>query len=63
MTIVEQVGFNAEFMSLRGQLAALTRLLHREQILNYSGHASVRLPGRDAFLIQSLEESRAKVSP
>lgn len=48
---------------LRGQLAALTRLLHREKILNYSGHASVRIPGRDAFLIQSLYESRAKVSP
>lgn len=63
MAIAEQLGLNAEFMSLRGQLAALTRLLHREKILNYSGHASVRLPGRDAFLIQSLEESRAKVSP
>lgn len=63
MAVVEHIGLDAEFMPLRTQLAALTRLLHREKILNYSGHASVRLPGRDAFLIQSFEESRAKVSP
>jgi L-ribulose-5-phosphate 4-epimerase len=48
---------------LRAQLAACTRLLHREKILNYSGHISVRLPDRDAFLIQSFSESRAQVSP
>jgi len=48
---------------LRAQLAACSRLLHREKILNYSGHISVRLPDRDAFLIQSFSESRAQVSP
>ncbi len=48
---------------LRAQLAACTRLLHREKILNYSGHISVRIPERNAFLIQSFSESRAQVSP
>jgi L-ribulose-5-phosphate 4-epimerase len=48
---------------LRAQLAACSRLLHREKILNYSGHISVRLPDRDAFLIQSFSESRAQVTP
>jgi L-ribulose-5-phosphate 4-epimerase len=45
------------------QLAALTRLLHKEGILTYSGHASVRIPGRDAFLIQSINDSRAGITP
>lgn len=48
---------------LRAQVAACTRLLHREGILNYSGHISVRIPDREAFLIQSFSESRAQVSP
>jgi ribulose-5-phosphate 4-epimerase/fuculose-1-phosphate aldolase len=48
---------------LRAQLAACSRLLHREKILNYSGHISVRLPDRDAFLIQSFTQSRAQVTP
>jgi L-ribulose-5-phosphate 4-epimerase len=49
--------------ALRAQLAACTRLLHREKILNYSGHISARIPERDAFLIQSFSESRAQVGP
>ncbi len=53
----------ASITSLRIQLAALTRLLHKEGILTYSGHASVRIPGRDAFMIQSINDSRAGLSP
>jgi ribulose-5-phosphate 4-epimerase/fuculose-1-phosphate aldolase len=32
-------------------------------ILGYSGHVGARLPGRDAFLIQSFEQSRATLRP
>lgn len=53
----------ASITSLRIQLAALTRLLHKEGILTYSGHASVRVPGRDAFMIQSINDSRAGLAP
>jgi ribulose-5-phosphate 4-epimerase/fuculose-1-phosphate aldolase len=43
------------------QVAACCRLLHQEGILNYSGHVSARVPGRDAFLIHPFLESRANV--
>ncbi len=60
-----QAGSNldASITGLRVQIAALTRLLHKEGILTYSGHASVRIPGRDAFLIQSINDSRAGIEP
>jgi L-ribulose-5-phosphate 4-epimerase len=48
---------------LKVQLAALTRMLHKEGILTYSGHASARVPGRDAFIIQSINDSRAGLTP
>ena len=54
---------DASITSLRIEIATLTRLLHKEGILTYSGHASVRLPGRDAFLIQAISESRAGIEP
>ena len=47
----------------RRRLAACVRLLHREGLLTYNGHVSMRLPGIDALLIHSLVESRAEVSP
>lgn len=48
---------------LREQVAACTLLLNNLGILGYSGHVSARLPGRDAFLIQSLDQSRADLGP
>lgn len=48
---------------LRAQLAAATRLLVVEGILDYSGHISVRVPGRDAFLIQAGIDPRAELTP
>lgn len=48
---------------LRHQVAATTLLLNAEDILGYSGHVSARLPGGDAFLIQSFEQSRAELRP
>lgn len=48
---------------LRAQLAATTRLLVMEDLLDYSGHVAVRAPGRDAFLIQPGIEPRSDVTP
>jgi L-ribulose-5-phosphate 4-epimerase len=48
---------------LRRQLAIATRLLHMEGILDYSGHVSVRAPGRDALYIQAGPDPRSDVTP
>ncbi|HVY58244.1 MAG TPA: class II aldolase/adducin family protein [Xanthobacteraceae bacterium] len=48
---------------LAAEVAAATRILVSEGILDYSGHLSVRVPGRDAFLIQRGEDSRAELAP
>jgi L-ribulose-5-phosphate 4-epimerase len=45
------------------ETAAATRLLVREGILDYSGHVSTRIPGRDAFAIQVGSDSRAELVP
>ena len=49
--------------TLREQVAACTLLLNDLGLLGYSGHVSARLPGRDAFLIQSFDQSRASLKP
>ena len=49
--------------TLREQVAACTLLLNDLELLGYSGHVSARLPGRDAFLIQSFDQSRASLQP
>jgi L-ribulose-5-phosphate 4-epimerase len=48
---------------LAAEVAAATRLLVMEGILDYSGHVSARVPGHDALLIQVRDESRAEVTP
>ncbi len=45
------------------ETAAVTRLLVAEGILDYSGHVSARVPGRDAFVVQNGATSRAEVTP
>jgi len=45
------------------QTAAATRMLEAKGILDYSGHVSTRIPGRDAFVIQIGSNSRAEVTP
>ncbi|HZO46346.1 MAG TPA: class II aldolase/adducin family protein [Xanthobacteraceae bacterium] len=45
------------------EAAAATRMLVAERILDYSGHISVRIPGKDAFVIQIGSNSRAEVGP
>jgi len=42
------------------ETAAVTRLLVSQGILDYSGHVSARIPGRDAFIIQIGSTSRAR---
>jgi L-ribulose-5-phosphate 4-epimerase len=44
-------------------VAAATRLLVAEDILDYSGHISARIPGRDCFIIQNGVTSRAELDP
>lgn len=48
--------------TLREDLALATRLLHAEGILDYSGHISVRAPGRDALYIQPGIEPRSSIT-
>lgn len=48
---------------IRREIAICTRLLQMLGILGYSGHVGARLPGRDAFLIQPIDKSRADVAP
>lgn len=55
-------GPNAPAGLLPLEVAAVTRLLVTEDILDYSGHVSARIPGRDAFLIQIGSTSRAEVT-
>jgi L-ribulose-5-phosphate 4-epimerase len=45
------------------ETAATTRLLEAEGILDYSGHVAVRIPGRDALMIQVGVTSRQEVGP
>ena len=49
--------------SLRHQVAAVSLLLNAENILGYSGHISVRIPGTETFLIQPVDQSRAQLRP
>src|SRR3984893_7482795 len=48
---------------VKREVSAVTRLLEAEGILDYSGHVSARIPGRDAFVIQIGSTSRAEVGP
>ncbi len=49
--------------TLREQVAAGTLLLNDLGILGYSGHLTARVPGRDALLVQSFDQSRADLGP
>jgi ribulose-5-phosphate 4-epimerase/fuculose-1-phosphate aldolase len=54
---------NTTDAQLRRQLATATRILNAEGILDYSGHISVRAPGRDALYIQAGTDPRSGVTP
>lgn len=51
------------FEKLRQEIAACSRMLVDEKILNYSGHISARIPSSDAFLIQRVHDVRSELVP
>lgn len=53
---------HADEWKLRGQVAACTLLLNDLGLLGYSGHVAARIPGRDAIIIQSRDQPRAKLA-
>ena len=62
-TAVKASNIAATLEPMKGQLAALTRILNKEGILSYSGHAAARVPGRDALVLHGINDSRAGVTP
>jgi len=54
---------NSSLERYKIEVAACTRLLNHEGILEYSGHVSVRLPDRNTLLIQSFDASRTDLTP
>lgn len=46
---------------LKHQVAACTRIFNDENILDYSGHVSARVPDSDRFVMQSVHASRAEL--
>jgi L-ribulose-5-phosphate 4-epimerase len=48
---------------LRREIAMCTRLLNMQDIIEYSGHISARLPDGEHFLVQDVEKSRATLKP
>src|SRR6476646_7195463 len=61
MVALEQPSTTLEAILVK--VAATTRLLHMEGILNYSGHVSARLPDHAGFVIAPLESTRAATTP
>ena len=53
----------SDYSTLRKQIAACTRIMNMEGLIDYSGHISVRLPHNDGILIQSYDDSRATLEP
>jgi L-ribulose-5-phosphate 4-epimerase len=49
--------------TLKGKIAVACRMLCQAQLVDYSGHISVRIPGTDRFLINPHPISRAAVTP
>jgi L-ribulose-5-phosphate 4-epimerase len=48
---------------LRQQIADCTRMLVMEEVMDYSGHVSARIPGTDRILIQPRDTSRVALKP
>jgi L-ribulose-5-phosphate 4-epimerase len=52
----------ATVQRLREQIAICTRLLVMQEIIDFSGHVSARIPGTDRILIQPRDTSRAALT-
>jgi L-ribulose-5-phosphate 4-epimerase len=57
------IGSNSAQDYLKLEVAAATRLLVMEDLLDYSGHLSARIPGEDAYVIQPGTDPRSDVEP
>lgn len=53
----------SDISELRKKLAMASRMLFHAQLVDYSGHISARMPGKDQFLILPHPVSRATVKP
>ena len=53
----------SEMNELKTKIAMACRMLCRAELVDYSGHISVRIPGTDTFLINGHPVSRAAVTP
>jgi L-ribulose-5-phosphate 4-epimerase len=62
ITAKKEILPQADQWKLRGQVAACTLLLNDLGLLGYSGHVAARIPGRDAIIIQSRDQPRAKLA-
>lgn len=62
-TALKASNIAATLEPLKGQLAAVTRILNKEGILSYSGHVAARVPGRDALVIHGINDRRSGVTP
>jgi ribulose-5-phosphate 4-epimerase/fuculose-1-phosphate aldolase len=56
-------GHNAGHQALRAEIAACTRIMNMDGLIDYSGHVSARLPDGSGLLIQSFDDSRAALEP
>ena len=54
---------NSLLETLCVDVAACTRLMNSEGLIDYSGHVSARLPGGNGLLVQSFEAPRATLRP
>lgn len=50
-------------LSLRAEVAACTRILNMEGLIDYSGHVSARLPDGSGIVIQCYDDPRSGVTP
>ena len=56
-------GHNAGHLALRAEIAACTRIMNMDGLIDYSGHISARLPDGSGLLVQSFDDSRAALEP
>lgn len=56
-------GHNSDLQVLRAEIAACTRIMNMDGLIDYSGHVSARLPDGSGLLIQSFDDSRAALEP
>lgn len=58
-----QTDYRGAEARLRAEIAACTRILVGEGVMDYSGHVSARLPDGNTFLIQPMATPRGELRP